>query len=129
MSPERWQRIEEVFQMALDLPQAERRGFIVGVCAGDEALREHVEALVAQHEAAGDFIEAPAIVDYNPSADSTPSEIARAFTDADDKLVGERIGERIGAYRLVREVGRGGMGAVYLAERADSAFNKLVAIK
>jgi serine/threonine protein kinase/tetratricopeptide (TPR) repeat protein len=121
MSPERWKQLEEVFQSALDLPEAERRGFIAGACVGDDTLREQVEALVAQYERAGDFIEAPAVVGFTggPALNTTLDGVG------EDPMNGRRIG----SYRIVREAGRGGMGAVYLAERADSAFHKRVALK
>src|ERR687885_656887 len=86
MSPERWKQIEEVFQSALDLPQAERRGFIAGA----------------------------------------PAPAASVVEEAREDLM---AGRRVGSYRIVREVGRGGMGAVYLAERADSEFRRRVAVK
>nr|MDQ5838442.1 serine/threonine protein kinase [Acidobacteriota bacterium] len=122
MSPERWKQIEEVFQSALDLPQAERRGFIASACAGDDTLREQVEALVAQSEQAGDFIEAPAVAVAGFTG-------GPSLTIKQDALEDPMVGRRVGSYRIVREVGRGGMGAVYLAERADSAFHKRVALK
>jgi serine/threonine protein kinase/tetratricopeptide (TPR) repeat protein len=122
MSPERWKQIEEVFQSALDLPQAERRAFIAGACAGDDTLREQVEALVAQSEQAGDFIEAPAVA-------VAGFTVGPPTTTKQDAVEDPMVGRRVGSYRVVREVGRGGMGAVYLAERADSAFHKRVALK
>jgi serine/threonine protein kinase/tetratricopeptide (TPR) repeat protein len=123
MSPERWKQIEEVFQSALDLPPAERRGFVAEACKGDDRLREQVEALINQYEQAGDFIEAPAVA---VAGFTGAPPLATKFEPApEDPLVGRRVG----SYRIVREVGRGGMGAVYLAERADSAFHKRVAVK
>src|SRR5947209_3926693 len=123
MSPERWKQIEEVFQSALDLPQDERGGFIASACAGDDALREQVEALVKQYEQAGDFIEAPAVAIAGFTGGSALNTTLEGA--GEDPMAGRRVG----SYRIVREVGRGGMGAVYLAERADSAFHKRVAVK
>jgi serine/threonine protein kinase len=125
MTPDRWKEIEEVFQTALDLPPVERRGYIAEACAGDDTLREQVEALVAQHDAAGEFIETPAldVVALRPPPDqSAAAPMTESFVDPS-------IGRRIGAYRITREIGRGGMGAVYLAERADSEFRLSVAVK
>ena len=128
MTPERWKQIEEVFQTALDLPAAERPEFVARSCAGDEELRRQVEALVAQHDEAGDFIENPAVAisglaggDGNPLATNPAADGIFAANPA--------IGQRIGSYRLIGELGRGGMGAVYLAERADSAFRLRAAVK
>ena len=125
MTPERWRQVEEVFQSAVDLPQAERRRFIAGACAGDETLQEQVAALVAQYEAAGDFIEEPAV----GSGVLTPHLDAHSTSPMSASEFDPSIGRRVGAYKVVREIGRGGMGAVYLAERADSEFRMSVAIK
>src|ERR1043166_3803052 len=114
MSPERWKQIEEVFQSALDLPQAERRACCEGAGAGAAPLREQVEALVAKSEQAGDFIEAPAVA-------VAGFTVGPPTTTKQDAVEDPMVGRRGGPYRVGREVGRGGMGAVYLAERADSA--------
>src|SRR5439155_991313 len=83
-------------------------------CESDVDCRAQVESLLAAHARAGDFLEQPAVVDPNalpPDADAV------------------RPGMRIGAYRVDRELGRGGMGAVFLAVRDDDQFRKQVAIK
>jgi eukaryotic-like serine/threonine-protein kinase len=125
MTPDRWKQIEEVFQTAVDLPPRERRKYIVEACTGDDTLREQVEQLVAQHDRAGDFIEEPAfaVADLQPpDPDATTLTTTDSFDDPS-------IGRKVGVYRILREIGRGGMGAVYLAERADSEFRRQVAIK
>jgi len=128
MTPERWKQVEEVFQGALDRPHEERQTFIAEKCGEDDSLRRQVEALVAQYEAAGDFIEAPAYAgNFTPG--STPFKTAHLDNFADDPADDPMAGARIGAYKIVREIGRGGMGAVYLAVRADSEYQKRVAIK
>jgi serine/threonine protein kinase/tetratricopeptide (TPR) repeat protein len=125
MTPERWKQIEDVFQAAIDLPSGERRKFIAEACGGDEDLRAQVEVLITQHDEAGDFIESPAFAATgfrtmgHSNADTLMTE---SFDDPS-------IGRSVGAYKIVREIGRGGMGAVYLAERADSEFRRRVAIK
>ncbi|MDQ3804923.1 MAG: serine/threonine protein kinase, partial [Acidobacteriota bacterium] len=119
MSSERWKQIEEIFQAALDLAPAERVAFLDRACAGDAALREQVEALVGQFERAGSFDES-----RRPAVDESQL-FAPPPVDETDPMEGRRVG----AYRLMREIGRGGMGAVYLAERADSAFQRRVAVK
>ena len=60
MNPERWQKIESVFQKALDADSGHRASVLENSCAGDESLRVEVESLLAQYENAGDFIERPA---------------------------------------------------------------------
>ncbi len=126
MNPERWQQIEELFQEAVDLPADERPRFVAHACAGDDTLREQVIALVEQFEAAGDFIEEPAL-NASPLQQQT-DPYATSPVPASD-IIDPAIGRRIGAYRVVREIGRGGMGAVYLAERADGEFRQRVAVK
>jgi serine/threonine protein kinase/tetratricopeptide (TPR) repeat protein len=126
MTPDRWKQIEEVFQTAVDLPPVERRRYIVEACTGDDTLREQVEQLVAQHDRAGDFIEAPAIAGANFARTTDPDATTLTTTDSFDD---PSIGRKVGVYRILREIGRGGMGAVYLAERADAEFRRQVAIK
>ena len=124
MTPERRKRAEEVFRAALDLPAEERAEFITVSCRGDEDLRTQVESLVTQHGETDSLIESPAlrVKPLHPSPDDLRTALAE---DLDDPMVGRRVG----AYRLVREIGRGGMGAVYLAVRADSEFRRRVAVK
>ncbi len=61
MKPERWQQIEKLYHAALEREAGDRARFLAEACAGDPALRDEVESLLAQHEEAGDFIEAPAV--------------------------------------------------------------------
>jgi serine/threonine protein kinase/tetratricopeptide (TPR) repeat protein len=114
MSNARWHRLEELFHQALALPPAERATLLDRECASDDALRMEVERLLSANDRAGGFIREPAIASAGSPAGGTETSQA---------------GRRVGAYRLVRELGRGGMGAVYLAERDDGAFTQRVAIK
>ena len=116
MTPERWKQIEGVFDDAIDLAPAERDAYLAAACGGDAELRRQVELLIRSHDAAGSFIEAPAVAGVT----TDPRQL-----DDDAPF----IGRRVGSYRIVREIGRGGMGAVYLAVRADDEFQKRVAIK
>jgi serine/threonine protein kinase len=119
MTPERWLKVEEIFQAALDLGPMERDQYVLQACAQDETLRREVEALLSQHESAGDLLEEPL---YGQTG--IPALESLANEDVDPM-----IGRRLGAYRIEREIGRGGMGAVYEAIRVDLEFNKRVAIK
>ncbi|HYY57819.1 MAG TPA: serine/threonine-protein kinase, partial [Pyrinomonadaceae bacterium] len=119
MSSERWQQVEEIFQTALDLAPDERLRYVTAACTGDAELRQEVEALLTQYESAGDFLDAPL-----QERSGLQALAALMDTDADPM-----VGRHIGAYRIEREIGRGGMGAVYLATRADNAFQRRVAIK
>ncbi|MEW6212330.1 MAG: protein kinase [Acidobacteriota bacterium] len=111
MTPERWQQIEKIFQSVLDRPPADRAAFLDEACAGDNELRKEVESLIASDEQAGSFI-APVEADFIQPADETSLS-----------------GSQVGFYKLIREVGRGGMGSVYLAVRADDEYRKQVAVK
>jgi non-specific serine/threonine protein kinase/serine/threonine-protein kinase len=126
MTPERWRRVETVFQTALDVAPESRERFLAEACAGDEVLRREVERLIEGYEAADEFLEQPA-VDLRQIAGQELPTLRRE--DMPDAAHGLRSDARIGAYRVLRELGRGGMGAVYLAERADDDFRKLVAVK
>ena len=116
MTPERWKQIESVFDDAIELAAAERDAYLTTACGGDAELRRQVEMLIRSHDQAGSFIEEPAVAGV--LSDGGKFEDEAPF-----------IGRRVGSYRIVRELGRGGMGAVYLAVRADDEFQKRVAVK
>src|SRR5215831_7129868 len=105
-APDRWKRIEDIFQAALDLPQDKRAAYVWHQCDGDEELRHEVEALLSQHEEAGDFIEAPALMVAPLLSTMSLGEHEHAFeADLGDSL----IGQKLGPYRVVTEIGHGGM--------------------
>jgi len=118
MTPERWQRVEEIFQAALDLTPEDRPRYVSEVCAEDTALRRDVESLLLQFDSAGELLE-------EPIYGNTEMSVFESLIEEKDPM----IGRRLGSYRIEREIGRGGMGAVYEASRADNEFNKRAAIK
>lgn len=103
--------IESIFENAIEVAPADREGWLTDRCGSDRRLREEVDALIAAHE------RTEGLLDGNVAAAA-----AAVFRD------GHR-GRRIGAYRLLSELGRGGMGAVYLAERDDGQYQQRVAVK
>ena len=114
MQPEHWRQIDEIFQAALDHEPGTRSAFLDWACGSDSELRSEVESLLASYEKGG-F--------------TAPSAFEDALKVLDQR--GLRLGEghRLGPYSVLREIGRGGMASVYLAARADDAYQKLVAIK
>ena len=112
MSNSRWDRLQDLFHEALALEAEPRKALLDRECHADPELRAEVERLLGANERAGGFIRLPAI--------ALPGEL-------EEKLPAE--GRRVGAWRLLRVLGRGGMGAVYLAERADGAFEQRAAVK
>jgi serine/threonine protein kinase len=94
---------------ALERPAPERPAFVNAACGGDEALRAEVESLLAAHDESGGFLDVPAAV----AAGLASGEL--------------QPGQALGAYRIVREIGRGGMGVVYLGQ--DTRLGRQVALK
>ncbi|MDX2040020.1 MAG: serine/threonine-protein kinase [Acidobacteriota bacterium] len=113
MNPERWQLIEAIFSTVVDRSPAEREAHLTRVCGGDEELRREVMELL-EHETKELFLEDP--IKYATFA------VTREPAD-------EMLGHLIGPYRLIRLVGRGGMGVVYEAVRDDRQFDQRVALK
>lgn len=113
MTAERWRRIEEVFDLVADLPQGIQKEQLRQACAGDGLLFEQVLALLDHDRSRGGRI---AEVIEGLSRIPAPEEVSFA-------------GRRLGAYRVVGELGRGGMGVVFEAVRDDDAYSKRVALK
>src|SRR6267378_2891919 len=120
MTPEIWQKLKSLFHTALELESEERAAFLNRSCDGNEVLRNQIEKLLASHHDAGAFLDSPAVVDAGLIATEVHLE-----GDSAQALAGQRIGP----YEIIREIGRGGMGTVFLAVRADDQYRKLVAIK
>ena len=116
MNPERWQQVRELLDLAIAAPETERSELLAAACSGDSELRAEVESLLHSHQKAGSvFLKKPA---FDLSA-----------PQSDQALNGSRVGRRIGVYHLIEQIGQGGMGEVYRAERADGQYDKQVAIK
>lgn len=116
MTPERWQQVRQVLSAVVALPANLRKDFLETSCGGDTELHAEVESLLVAHEQAqSQFLETPVI-----NLRSLPASVP---------VVATRAGRRIGSYLVIEELGRGGMGEVYRAVRADGEFKKEVAIK
>jgi tetratricopeptide (TPR) repeat protein len=115
MEAERWQQVKAIFQAALDLPPDERRAYVQTACAGDEELRREIDSLLVSEEDSDGFLTTEAS-NYVPGA--------MLDSDAPDA----NLGRRIGPYQIESEIGSGGMGSVYLAQRVDE-FRQKAAIK
>lgn len=109
---ERYARVSELFQAAVEFSAQDRAALLEAECGGDKSLREEIEALLEADAESDGFIEQP--------ISAIPADL---LTEEDF------AGRQFGAYRVIREIGRGGLGAVYLAARADEQFQKQVAIK
>ncbi len=106
LSPERWRRVESIFHALLEAPESERTARLDSECAGDDLILAGVQDLLVAFD-----------------------EEKRFQSGAAQEKKPGRLGEIIDGYRLDEEIGQGGMGAVYLAHRADGEFEQQVALK
>ncbi len=114
MNPERWEKLDELFHSALERDGDARAAFLATACGNDDDLLHELESMLAHHQQAKSFMESPA---YAIEAESIV---------ADDALP-TLIGETFGSYQVLSQLGRGGMGEVYLA--FDKELKRKVALK
>ena len=115
MNAERWKQVDAILDAVLEIAPSERTVFLDDKCGGDENLRLEVKKLLATMDKAEDFLEAPPV-----------ESVFKLFNEESSENL---IGREIGIYRLIRLIGQGGMGSVFLASRIDGEFRKEVAVK
>lgn len=111
LSPSQLTRVDELLDALLDMSEDERAGFLERECADDPGVLAEVQSLLHAARSVGDFLQGPAMLAPEPAPDEIPQ------------------GMRVGAWRITRRIGRGGMGVVYEAERAEGDFHQRVAVK
>jgi serine/threonine protein kinase len=120
LTPQRWAQIRQIFESAVERPEADRAAFLRTACVQDEELRRQVQSLLASHDAAGDFLDKPA---------ANVSGMTHTLISSGVEVPEYPPGFRVASYELQKCIGRGGMGSVWLATRSDNEFKKQVAIK
>ena len=116
MSPQRWQQVKTILEATLALPAANRGAFVGEACGADFEWRDEVESLLS--------FDNPAETDVFEN-NQFPSVVNIQTNESTNGFIGKKIGK----YRIVRKLGAGGMGVVFLAERDDGEFEQQVAIK
>ena len=116
MNAERWKQIDELFDAALEIPGERREQFLAEKCNGDDDLKSEVLSLLGAQKEAGKFLE-----------NSAMNLMAREIAAENRADVFSLVGRELGAYKIEKPIGAGGMGEVYLAH--DSRLNRKVALK
>jgi len=114
-NPERFRRLREIVESALEVPPGERGALLDSLCAGDAALRREALDVLSRDDGLGEFLEPPI---RDGAREVAAIEAASAA-----------VGERLGAYRVDEVIAAGGMGVVLRATRDDDAFEREVAVK
>lgn len=111
MDKQRWEKVQEIFEKALEVEISKRTVIVTELAEGDKELVQEVLALLDADASEDSLLEKPAVELF------------------DFEKPASLVGKEIGKYKLIKQIGYGGMGAVYLAERTDKQFNQQVALK
>lgn len=114
MTNKRWQKLKQIFNEALDMEKSKRESYLKKACENDPALKKEIESLLKAHETSDKLEHSP-----EQLLQKAMSEQALEF----------KKGQQIGPYKIIRSLGYGGMGNVYLAKRTDGQFEQQVALK
>lgn len=110
---EKWNRMKDIFAECVELPFGERNAFLAKSCGEDADLRREIDSLLAAHDEENNLLELNSL------------DLGERLSDTESVMTERRFGR----YRIVREIGSGGMGSVFLAERDDGEFSMQVALK
>ncbi len=115
MNPQKWSRIKQIFQYAIELQPSERLAYIERECGNNDELKSTVLKMIEADRGSGYFLEkSPTLVPMINTKEEVPDK---------------RIGSHIGGYRITGVLGQGGMGTVYRAEKTDKTIHLIVALK
>ena len=118
--------LKEVFLGALAIAPAERAAWLANECGGHAELRRHVELMLAAHD------EPQSLIDRMAPANAPPEGATGVFAPAQgshaEPMDMEKAGTMIGPYKLLEEIGEGGMGTVWMAQQTEPV-KRLVALK
>lgn len=123
LATNRWHQIDSLFEQVLEKRPEERQSFLKDTCGSDSELIDHLKKLLQLHEEAENILGDSVSTFAAPLVPGLLEEIAD-ITDEE-----EEPGTRVGTYEILKKIGRGGMGSVYLAQKKDAPYDKEVALK
>src|ERR1051326_736277 len=124
MTPERWQQLKQILEMALEKEPHEQEAYLDEACAGDQTLRQEVVEFLVYRNKVDNFLEPKMVTDETDQYSSNHTIISNLSVEPQFKeIVGSVLA---GRYQIVKELGRGGFGATYLALDLDIHSRQVV---